>query len=507
MPSHRILLLLRRPAEIRLPGLRRQVAALRRCAGVTDVIIGLRDARGVRLLSPWLFLPADMLPAGIGGSPPEGDLSSAVGNEADGLTSLMARALVAHPLSIRDMASLRNGFSRAVLADPAQWTTAERQALAAELPLLEAPEAGIAPGGFRRAGRIREPGVGGPLRILALNLVEPAGQTLLGRFIYELGRQRRLVELLDHREPTQSAPMFVDDLHVRQLDPQETDQSAEPWHLVVMGRHLPFSARQFAALTARLFLFSRPTVLLADHRPVSVTLDAAKLTFDLAEQAGASHYASTQTAPGWGLSTVSNAHLFADDGSPPKPPLAAWLTLAKDLDDGRSPLSALAAADRFRERFGMAATADELMAARLLAHRQYQPLQDAWVTLSLAADLGRLLAIQQQGPVRQAAFLRFLRRPPESDSDPDAPVSLRKRIDIVRGVVRSGEYTRIAPPAVATATRGLVDTLHEAIASGRSLRDAASSAGVPEAAPSALVTACLALVADRLESSDNVPVH
>ncbi len=71
--------------------------------------------------------------------------------------------------------------------------------------------------------------MGGPLRILALNLVEPAGKALLGRFVYELGQQRRrLVELLDHREATAATPLFTDDLHVRRLEATTTDPSAQP---------------------------------------------------------------------------------------------------------------------------------------------------------------------------------------------------------------------------------------------------------------------------------------
>ncbi len=491
--------MLRQAAEISLPALRLQVAALRRCSGVTDVIIGVRDARGVRLLSPWLFLPPEMLPDGMGGASPDGEFPSEPGDaRAAGVMALLIRALVAHPLSIRDTKSLRNSFARMVLADPSQWTRAEREALAADLPLLDMP-ADIAPGGFRIGGRIREPGVGGPLRILALNLVEPSGQALLGRFIHELGRQRRLVELLDHRDPTPAAPMFLDGMHVRPLDPLQTDQSAEPWHLVMMGRQLPFSARQFTALTARLVLFARPTMIFADHRPVAVSIDAAKLTFELTEQAGSPHHALAQTTARWSLATLNNADLFAEDGRPPNPPLAAWLTLARNLEDGRSTLSTLTAADRFRERFGVSATPDDLMAARLLAHRGYEPFQDPWVMLSLAGDLGKLLAIERQGPLRRAVFLRFLRRPPESDSDSEGSVSLRKRIEIIRGVVRSSEYTRIVQPAAATATRELVDRLHEAIVAGRPLHETDAPATTQrDGARSALESACLALAAHRL---------
>jgi hypothetical protein len=506
MPSHRILLLLRRAGDIRLAELRTQVAALRRCAGVTDVIIGVRDARGIRLLSPWLFLPADVMPDRMNGSLLDSDppgWSSGAGD--DGLAAKIIHAILANPLSIRDVKSLAGSFSRAVLADASQWTAAEREALANDLPIQDMPDPRAAgPGLFKVGGRIREPGVGGPLRILALNVVEPEAQTLLGRFIFDLGRERRLVELLDYREPTASAPLFRDGLHVRQLDPEQTDQSAELWHLVIMGGQLPFRARQFTALTARLFLFSRPTALFREHRPVAVSLDASRLTFELSEQAGSSFHALSATANGWSLSTLSNAQIFADDGSAPKPPLAAWLTLAKALEDGRSPLSALAPTDRFRERFGAPATSHDLMAARLLAHRNYEPLQDVWVALSFANELGQLLATQEQGPFRAAVFMRFLRRPPETDADPDARLSLRKRIDIVRGIVRSQEYNRIAPAAVAMPTRRAVELLHQAIFSGRSLAAApAPDAAAPGAAEAAIAAACHALVAahqiDRIE--------
>lgn len=502
MPSHRILLLLRRPAEIRLPELGRAVARLRRCAGVADVVLGLRDPRGIRLLSPWLFLPAQAQPEGMSAPLPLDHLGGSENHELEGgLATMIARALIVRPLSIRDAKSLRGSFSRVVLADPSQWTAAEREAMAAELPVLDLPAAVAAPGTFRIGGRIREPGVGGPLRILALNLVEPAGQTLLGRFIYELGRQRRLVELLDHREPTHAAPMFQDGLHVRALDPG-IDQSAEPWHLVLMGRDLPFSARQFARLTARLFLFSRPSILFREHRPVAATLDAARLTFELTEQGESSWHALTDTTSDWSLTTLHNAQIFSGGSKAPKPPLATCLDLARALQDGRSPVSALAAAERFRERFGMPATPDDVTAARLLAHRDYDPFRDPWILLSLADDVARLLTMEEQGPFRHAVFMRFLKRPPESDSDPEGRPSLRKRIDIIRGVVRSAEYGRAASPAAVEATRSFIGLLHDAIFSGRPLSAATATAATDA---SAIMAACFALVAQRVGEPHHAP--
>lgn len=500
MPSHRILLLLRRPAEIRLTELGRTVARLRRCAGVADVVLGLRDPRGIRLLSPWLFLPAQALPEGMSAPLPLDHLGGPGDDRPEGgLATMIAHALVAQPLSIRDPKSLRGSFSRIVLANPAQWTAAEREALAAELPMLDLPATVAAPGAFKSGGRIREPGVGGPLRILALNLVEPAGQALLGRFIYELGRQRRLVELLDHREPTQAAPMFQDGLLVRTLDP-DTDQSAEPWHLVLMGQDLPFRARQFARLTARLFLFSRPTILFREHRPVLAALDAARLTFELTEQRGSRWHALTDTTSDWSMTTLHNAQIFAGGSEAPKPPLAAYLALAQALEGGRSPISALASAERFRERFGTPAMPDDVTAARLLAHRGYDPFQDPWILLSLAGDVARLLTVEEQGPFRHAVFMRFLRRPPDSDSDPEGRPSLRKRIDIVRGVIRSAEYGRAAPPAAVEATRSLVGLLHDAIFSGRPLGEAAQGTATEA---SAIMQACFALVAHRIGEPDH----
>ncbi len=494
MPSHRILLLLRHPGELRLPALARQAAALRRRAGIGEVVLGLHDSRGIRLLSPWLFLPAGLQPDGMGVPLPHDDASLSQEPREGTAADAVARALLAHPLSIRDPKSLRAAFSAAVLADPARWSDDERAAIARDLPLLEPPDTAMAPPARRVSGRIREPGVGGPIRILALNLVEPAGQTLLGRFVYELGRHRRLVELLDHREPTAAAPLFLDGLHVRQLDAATTDPSAEPWHLVLMGGDLPFSARPFSTLTARLVLFSRPSVLFAEHRPVRVGLDAGRLTFELTEQQDADWHALTELTGDWSLATLRNAELFARDETPPRPPLAALLALAATVEDGRSPLSALDAAERFRQRFGGPAMQEDVMAARLLAHRGYDPLHDPWIALSLAGEIGRLLRIEQQGSLRQAVFLRFLRRRPDSESDPEARPSLRKRIDIIRGVVRSGEYGRSAPPAAVAMTRQMVDLLHETIFAGRGWHEPAPSPGGTTASRPALTKACLALV-------------
>ncbi len=70
-------------------------------------------------------------------------------------------------------------------------------------------------------------------------------------------------------------------------------------------------------------------------------------------------------------------------------------------------------------------------------------------------------------------FLRFLRRHPDSESDPEVRTTLRKRIDIVRGVVRSGDYGRSGAGG-----RGCDDPtdgrfLHEMIFAGRDWQDAA----------------------------------
>lgn len=497
MPAHRILLLLRRPGELRLPTLSRQVDALRRRAGIGEVLLGLHDPRGIRLLSPWLFLPAELQPEGMSAPLPLDAAALAAEPREGNTAAAIIRALLAHPLSIRDPKSLAAAFSGAVLANPARWSADERAALAEHLPLLEPADVAVAPA-RRVTGRIREPGVGGPLRILALNLVEPAGQALLGRFVYELGRHRRLVELLDHREATAEVPLFTDELHVRRLDAATTDPSAQPWHLVLTGRDLPFSARPFSTLTARLFLFSRPSVLFREHRPVRAGLDAGHLTFELAEQPGSDWHSLADVTSDWSLATLRSAELFARDTAPPQPPLAALLALGADLEDGRSPLSALGAADRFRLRFGTPARTEEVVAARLLAHRGYAPLQDPWLALSLAGDIGRLLRIDRQESLRQAVFQRFLGRRPDSESDPAAQTTLRKRIDIVRGVVRSGEYGRSAPPAAVAVTRQMVDLLHEAIFAGRDWQDPALPPGEGAAARPALAKACLALVGSIL---------
>jgi hypothetical protein len=498
MPSHRILLLLRRPGELRLPALHRQVGALRRRAGVGEVLLGLHDPRGIRLLSPWLFLPEGLQPDGIGAPLSVEDASVAPEPREGTASAAIIRALLAHPLSIRDPRSLRAAFSGAVLADPSLWSGGERDAVAEHLPLLDPVDLTAASPARRVTGRIRQPGVGGPLRILALNLVEPAGQALLGRFVYELGQRRRLVELLDHREATAAAPLFTDELHVRRLDAATTDPSDEPWHLVLTGRDLPFSARPFSTLTARLFLCSRPSVLFREHRPVRADLDAGHLTFELTEQPGSDWLTLADVTADWSLFTLHNAQLFARDETPPGPPLAALLALATALEDGRSPLSALEAAERFRQRFGAPARQEDVMAGRLLAHRGYDPLHDPWIALSLAGEIGRLLRIERQESLRQAVFLRFLRRRPDSESDPEARPPLRKRIDIVRGVVRSGEYGRSAPPAVVAVTRQMVDLLHEAIFSGRGWDDAAHAPGETGPARPALVKACLAVVGAML---------
>ena len=143
------------------------------------------------------------------------------------------------------------------------------------------------------------------------------------------------------------------------------------------------------------------------------------------------------------------------------------------------------------------------MTARLLAHRGYDPLRDPWIALSLAGEIGQLLRIERQESLRQAVFLRFLRRHPDSEADPEARTTLRKRIDIVRGVVRSGEYGRSAPPAAVAVTRQMVDLLHGTIFSGRSWDDPAPPPGEAEAARPALAKACLALVGAILAEPGN----
>lgn len=501
MPSHRILLLLRHPRELRLPALARQAAALRRRAGIGEVLLGLYDPRGIRLLSPWLFLPADLQPDGMGAPLPLDGATVAAEPQEGNAAAAIIRALIAQPFSIREPKALRAAFSGAVLADPAHWSERERAALAEHLPLLDPADPAPAAQARKVSGRIREPGVGGPLRILALNLVEPAGQALLGRFVYELGQRRRLIELLDHREATAATPLFTDDLHVRRLEATTTDPSAQPWNLVLTGRDLPFSARPFSTLTARLFLFSRPSVLFREHRPVRVGLDAGHLTFELAERPGSDWYCLADVTGEWSLSALRNAELFSRDSAPPTPPLAALLALGTDLEEGRSPLSALGAAERFRLRFGTSARSEEVMAARLLAHRGYAPLQDPWIVLSLAGEIGRLLRIERQESLRQAVFLRFLRRHPDSESDPEARTTLRKRIDIVRGVVRSGEYGRSAPPAAVAMTRQMVDFLHEMIFAGSDWQDTALTPSEGAVARPMLAKACLALVGAILAES------
>lgn len=491
MPSHRILLLVRRIDEIDFARLRLQVEALRRCAGVSDVVLGVPDQAGIRLLSPWLFHDPDAAPSGVDLGALGDDLCSSTNPQ---LIGAIARALWSSPLSVRPYEALRGSFSRLCLADPTCWPAQETASLAQAMPLLETPAVSLP---YRAHGRIRAPDTGGPIRILALNAAHPALQTLLGRFIHELGLAGRQVELLDYREPSASMPLFRDGPHVRQLDPQATDPSAQPWHLVLLGDDLPFRVRQFSTLTARLWLFSRPAALFHDHRRVSVSLDPSRLLFDLQEDGSSRWHTLAAIGSDWHLTSIRNAELFSFHGSTNRAPLASLLTLAGELEARNTPFAVLAIADRFQQRFKSVPSSRELLSARQLAHRGYEPMGDPLIALALAREIGRLLAMEQHGALRKAAFARFLRRPADNPGD-DGPISMRKRIDIIRGVVTSREYARITPPPIAAVTSRVVDRLHRAIFAGSPDGSLSAEFDGAEGAGAATAAACRAVVAKQL---------
>lgn len=499
MPSRRILLLFRHPGAIDLASARVQVAALRRCAGIGDVMLGVPEAKGIRLLSPWLFLGDGSTPEGIGLQHLETDIENC---RDPALAAALARAIWQNPLSIRPLDALRDLISGICLADPAAWADEKKAELERSIPLLPAPAAAAS---FRARGRIRPPDTGGAIRILALNACDPEAQTMLGRFIHELGIARRQVELLDYREPDATMPSFVDGMHVRHLDPSMTDQSAEPWHLVILGRELPFRFRQFTTLTARLWLFSRPTALFHDHRPVAVSLDASKLLFELRQDEAAHFHALAATTDEWQLVSLRNADLLAGGALSEQTPLAVLLSLAQELEQTRAPFAPLVIAERFRQRLGVLPDAGELLRARQFARRGYEPLADPAIVLSLASEMGRLLAITDLGALQAATFARFLRRPSEAPAEHLERTSLRKRIDVINGAVASREYARITPAAIASVTRDLVASLHRRIFESSSPEQALSMSNETSEDPGQAITAaCCALVASHLALSADV---